>query len=650
MTKVEKIVQALTQEGSLIFASNLSFAEKLEKMIPNLKVEEKNDCELWFENDSPTIANTRIKIFPTKHIAFYNEEGRRFLCTDPEGTPLHEALWTQDETTNETVLSLARMQLDCKQWVGIKPRAKTFTTQVDISPHEGWETMTLDDLREKAAEAWRVPTSEVKYFYDDNHMLHQGDGKYDIRLTKDGLYALHDGNFDKSIFISFMFQVNWAKLDLIPVVELFQSTLPGTGGAVFEFIWGIYNDQSREEELPPLRYRGLPTYPSKEAFNIFSAFFEAKGPDGKNIKTVFMDPQTSNEVTWTPQKHPPVRHFSQQQKVAITAQDGYLYKVTVFDDPIAFPFTNCVGIRRPPIEREVRVGNQSFTLLEGELGREIFFEPSWGLRPQTYPTKLAEKYPFTWKWFFNGEPPRVDPVKSLYTVPFYPEGQADIDESSIQPMVLDQIFHYMEMAPAMPAKLEKMNSVLIHTFDTVLAGCIDSSKDRVYTVLFSDPEFAQKNAQLLWNYAASKDQLSNLEKVSFLLEAEHIRDAYSEKYDLIFKWIPFMYHQDREACESMLTALSEALLPGGFMFLVAPRQLQGLFDHYKLETLYNDPVYNMPFFRQHLKMCPENQVNPDLVVYLTQKKGDQEKKADPPATQDTFDGTIPQMRGFGRPN
>ena len=650
MTKVEKIIQALTQEGSLIFASNLSFAEKLEKMIPSLKVEEKNDCELWFENDSPTIANTRIKVFPTKHIVFYNEEGRRFLCTDPEGTPLHEALWTQDETTNETVLSLARMQLDCKQWVGIKPRAKTFTTQIDISPHEGWETMTLDDLREKAAEAWRVPTSEVKYFYDDNHMLHQGDGKYDIRLTKDGLYALHDGNFDKSIFISFMFQVNWAKLDLIPVVELFQSTLPGTGGAVFEFIWGIYNDQSREEELPPLRYRGLPTYPSKEAFNIFSAFFEPKGPDGKNIKTVFMDPQTSNEVTWTPQKHPPVRHFSQQQKVAITAQDGYLYKVTVFDDPIAFPFTNCVGIRRPPIEREVRVGNQSFTLLEGELGREIFFEPSWGLRPQTYPTKLAEKYPFTWKWFFNGEPPRVDPVKSLYTVPFYPEGQADIDESSIQPMVLDQIFHYMEMAPAMPAKLEKMNSVLIHTFDTVLAGCIDSSKDRVYTVLFSDPEFAQKNAQLLWNYAASKNQLSNLEKVSFLLEAEHIRDAYSEKYDLIFKWIPFMYHQDREACESMLTALSEALLPGGFMFLVAPRQLQGLFDHYKLETLYNDPVYNMPFFRQHLKMCPENQVNPDLVVYLTQKKGEQEKKADPPATQDTFDGTIPQMRGFGRPN
>ena len=52
MTKVEKIVQALTQEGSLIFASNLSFAEKLEKMIPNLKVEEK------------TIVNSGLKTIP----------------------------------------------------------------------------------------------------------------------------------------------------------------------------------------------------------------------------------------------------------------------------------------------------------------------------------------------------------------------------------------------------------------------------------------------------------------------------------------------------------------------------------------------------------------------------------------------------------
>ena len=153
-----------------------------------------------------------------------------------------------------------------------------------------------------------------------------------------------------------------------------------------------------------------------------------------------MDPMTSHEITWIPQEHAPVRYFSNSLKLAITVQDGYLYKVTVFDDPITFPYTNCGGVKKPPIEREVRVGTQSFTLLEGERGREFPFSPVWNMRPQTYPTKLAEKYPFTWKWFFNGEPPMVDPIKVQYTVPFYPEGAADIDESSLQPMILDQIF------------------------------------------------------------------------------------------------------------------------------------------------------------------------------------------------------------------
>jgi len=638
-------------EGSLTFASNLEYATELEKKIPNLETQELDGSTLWFENGSASVANTRVIVNSTGHIVFFNEEGRRFLCTDPNGQPLHEALWT--ENNGKIQLAQARMQLDNKQWVGIKPCAKTFQTQIDISSHDGWEKMTLDNLREKAAEAWRVPLSEVKYFYDDENMIHQGDGKYNIQLVKDGLYALHEGSFDKSLFISFMFRVNWARLDLIPVVELFQSTLPGTGGAVFEFIWGIYQDQIREEKLPTLRYRGLPTYPSKEAFNIFSAFFVPEAPEGKDIKKLFMDPMTSHEVTWTPQKHAPVRYFDDTQKIAVTVQDGYLYKVTSFDDPITFPYTNCGGVRRPPIERQVQVGTQSFTLLEGELAREVVFEPIWGIRPQTTVPKLPAKPPFTWKWFFNGEPPMVDPVKAQYTVPFYPEGAADIDESSLQPMVLDQIFYYMEMAPAMAHRLEKIDKVLIHTFDTVLAGCIDCTKEREYTVLYSDPEFAQKNAQLLWNFALAKDQLLNLQKVSFLPEKDHIAHAYSNKYGLIFKWIPFMYHPDREACENMLKALIGSLLPDGYIFLVGPRPLEGLFEHYGLEKLYNDPVYNMPFFRQHLKMCPENQVHPDLCVFLLEKKAPEEKNIIQPASDQAtseFDGNVPQMRGFKRPN
>jgi hypothetical protein len=81
-----------------------------------------------------------------------------------------------------------------------------------------------------------------------------------------------------------------------------------------------------------------------------------------------------------------------------------------------------------------------------------------------------------------------------------------------------------------------------------------------------------------------------------------------------------MYHQDREACEDMLRWTAEALNTDGMLFLVGPRPIEGLFNHYGLEAVYNDLVVNMPFFRQHLKMCPETLVNPDLAVFLAEKK------------------------------
>ena len=649
MSDKEKFLSALKKPGSIRFPINETFVETFEDKISQLNNAQIEGATYWFENDKPSVANTRIKVYPTGHMAFYNLKGRRFLTTDPEGEPLNECEWVTNDASGQTRLAHARMQLDCHQWLGIKPRAKTFSTQIDIKGQPGWETMSLDDLRKKAAEAWRVPFSEVQYFYSDENLVTTGDGKYDIHLTKDGLYALNDGAFDKTLFISFMFGVDWARLDLIPVVELFQSTLPGSGGATFELIWGLYEDQSREQELPPLRYRGIPTYPSKEAFNIFSAFFTPKGPEGKDIMKVFLDTDRSHQITWTPKSNPPWRYFSQNRKLTLTVQDKFLYKVTTHNDPLAIPFVNCVRGAKPSCQRELQVMQDSFVLIDGDQGREVLFEPQWGIAAQTDSPKPPAKMPFGWKWFFNNFPPTVDPVKILYTVPFYPEGAAEIDEAALQPMVLDQMFYYLEMSPGMPKKLEKIDKVLIHTFDSVIAGCIDCTKEREYTVLYSDPEFSQKNACLLWNYAASRNQLGNLGKVSFLPEKENVMEVYKEKYGLIFKWIPSMYFQDREACQSMLKSLVDALLPDGILFLVGPKAIQGLFDHFSLECLYNDPVINMPFYRQHLKMCPENLVNPELTVFLVEKKQiPKEEPATPPPTQVEEGMPQPNLRGFRR--
>ena len=650
MTPQDKLIAALNRFESIRFPENEAIAGKLKEKIPGLKSSKTGAGTFWFEGDGPSAANTRVKVYPTGHLAFYSPEGNRFLMTDPGGHPLHEAAWATDPLTGRRVLSQVRMQLDSLQWVGIKPRARTFQTQIDISGQPDWQSLSLDDLRQKAAEAWRVPFSEVKYFYKDENLVHLGEGKYQVKLQKDALYALIDGTFDKPLFMSFMCALDWSRLDLIPVVELFQSALAGSGGAVFEFIWGLYEDQSREEALPPLRYRGLPTYPSKEALNIFSAFFVPKGPEGEDLVTVFMDPNRSHEITWTPRPNPPWRYFDLKKGLVMTVQEGNLFKVTVVDDPVPIPYKNCSRGGKPSCQREVEVGPNHFILLDCDDSREVPTNSDWNIAPQPYERIKRPKHLFTWKWFFNGFPPRADPVKMQYTLPFFPEDDSEIDESALQPMVLDQFFYYMEMSPAMPEKLEKVGKVLIHTLDMVISGCVDCTREREYTVLYGDPELAHRNAQLLWDYAASRNQLDNLRKVSFLPEREHVSEVYKEKYDLIFKWIPMMFYQDRENCQNILQHVVDALAPGGLLFLAGPRPMQGFFAYFGLGCFYSDPVVNMPFYRQHLKMCPENRVNSDLTVFLLEKQDPEEiRRREEEAKKKASGEPQIQVRGFERP-
>ena len=619
----KKIQVALSRPGSFSFDGNETSAASIRNNLAQLNKTKQNGATFFHDGDTPSIASTHVKVYPTGHMAFYNDEGRRFLGTDPGGHPLHEAKWSEDPSTGKTCLELARMQLDSLQWVGIRPRSRTFQSQIDIKGQPGWENMTLDFLREKASEVWRVPVSEVNYFYNENNLIPLGDGKYNVKLTKDSLYALPDGTFEgRKIFLSFMFQVNWARLDIIPVVELFQSTIPGSGGAVFEFIWGIYEDQSREEALDTLRYRGLPTYPSIAAYNIFASFFIPRAPEGKeDILKVFMDTNRSHEVTWSPQPNPPWRYFNDGLKLCLTIHNGHIYKVTCYDETNPIPYVNRSIGGNPSCQREIQVAVNSFTLIDGKEEKVIPFYVDWNVSPQTdLPAKIPE-HSFNWKWFFNGFPPKVDNIKSIYTVPFYPEGESEIDESALQPLALDQIIYYMEMAPGMPAKLEKVERVLVHTFDMVIAGCVDCSYEREYTILYNDPELAQKNAYQLWDHATKRKQLDNLKKVSFLPEKEHLEEVYNDKYGMIFKWIPIFYFQDRGVCEQILASVVRALLPDGILFLVGPRAIKGLFGHYGLSCSYGDLIMNMPFFRQHLKICPENLINQDITVFLAERHG-----------------------------
>tara|TARA_B100000686_G_C16798182_1_gene983979 strand:+ start:2860 stop:4722 length:1863 start_codon:yes stop_codon:yes gene_type:complete len=616
----DKLKSFLDQPKDCKLESTLSDLERIRSTFLELHRIEKKDFVCWAKDQSPIPKETLIKRYTSGHTVFYNLKGRRFLMIDPDQNILHECEWEQ--INGKTKLTRARIQLDCRQWVGILPENKSFSTDIDVSTQPGWEKMTLDDLRQGASQVWNVPFEEVKYFYKDENFQSKGDGRYHIELKKDSLFALDQGSFDKTLFISFMFAVDWGRIDLIPVVELFQSTLPGTGGAVFEFIWGLYEDQCREEQLPPLRYRGLPTYPSMESFNIFSAFFTPQGPDNEKIFEVFINPDRSHEITWTPKENPPLRFFNSEHKITLTVQNGFLYKVSVWDDPLGIPFINRARGDKVSCQREVRVEKEQIVLIDNQIKQEIPLNPQWAIIADGSPVPSLPANPLDWRHFFGNLPPKTDPAKILFTAAFYPEGNMEISEASVQPLAMDQIIQYMEESPDMPEKLKKVENVLIHTLDTVIAGCVDSSHKRDYTVLYSDPEFAVKNAQSIWNHAASRNELDNLKQVCFISEAERVNEAYQKQYDLIFKWIPFMFFQDRENCEAMFKATANALQPDGILFLIGPYPIKGLFDHYGLDLRHGDPIIDMPYFKQHLKMCPENHINDIVSVFMLEKKRD----------------------------
>ena len=620
MSAQERLIATLTRPKSIRFRNNEAEVSAIKDQLSSLKSQTINGSTFWFVNNQPSVANTRVKIYPTGHIVFYGSQGRRFLFTDPEGHPLQECEWKKDKDSGNIRLVHARMQLDCGQWFGIKPGAKIFSTRLDLKSHPGWETITFDDLRKKAAEVWQVPLAEVEYFYKDDNFKIVGEGQYDIHLAKDGLYVLVDGTFDQTIFISYMPKLNWPRLDIIPTVELFQSAPPGAGGAAFELVWGLYDDQSRETQLEPLRFRGLPTYPSEKAFQIFSAFFSPTGPEGEDLLGVFMDYNSSYRILWDPVPNPPWRYFSDEYSACMTVQNHFLYKVTILDDPAALPFVNCSNGGRPSCQRQLQVKKDSILLIEGnDIFREIPLLHLWQISPPSETQTQIPTYPFNWRNFFKGYPPKVNPVRAVLTVPFYPEGSSEIEESSLQPMVVDQILFYMENFPSMATRLGKIDRVLIHNFDTVISGCVDCTHEREYKVLFSDAEFAQKNAQLLWDYAASRKQLETLRKVSFLPEKENVESAYKEKYGLIFRWIPFRYYQDKAAAKNILDSVVQVMNPHGLLFLVGMGGILELFPHYSLKCIFCDPVIEMPFFLQHKKMYPETQINPEITVFFAEK-------------------------------
>ncbi|MBI5776670.1 MAG: hypothetical protein HY444_04695 [Nitrospirae bacterium] len=549
------------------------------------------------------------------HLVFYGPNNRRILATDPDGNPLHECEWGSTASGKSRLLR-ARIRLEWGQWVGLKPEGLVNTMTLDLSKKPGWERLKPDDLRQMAAQAMRVPLDAVKLFYGDEDLIIDSKGTATIRHKKDAFYVLDVGLFERERFMACMGAMHWDRIDFLPVVELFQSLLPGTGSATFELIRGLYDDQN-EGTPTPLRYRGIPTYPSEAAFRLFNSFFTPQAPGG-NPFPIFMDVTRSHEVTWLPAPDPPLRYFDTAHSLCVTVKGRTIQKATRWDDPAGLPFVQAGSGVAAPFERTVAVNKGTLILQDRATRTEVPLQPAWGDFKESLPENRPLA-PVGWATFFGGAPPAVTPHEAFSAVLLYPEDDTEIGELASQPFVADYLQDSFEQDPQLAAHLSKAADILIDNFDGAIKTCINLDRPRHYTVLYTRPAYAQKQAQNLWSELARSREFDLAKNISFLPTAG-AQKAYRKPYDLLYVWISFGMFGDAHTLHKAVQAITDTMGREGLAFIVGPASLQSAFQMQpQLRILNTEPVDSLPTFQMHRTILPKARLKSDLTVFHVTK-------------------------------
>ena len=584
------------------------------------------DCVTW-------------KQLTSGHRVVYGPLGRRILLTDPDGHPLHECEWDEREDGAVRLVS-ARVYLDWGQWVGIKPDGLMNAMNLDLSTRPGWQTLTRQDLRRMAAQAMGVAVQEVEFFYTDDDLILDPTGHAVIRQRKDALYVLEDGTWARARFMSCMSAMHWARIDYLPVVELFQSLLPGTGSAAFELIRGLYDDQNPHDPRP-LRYRGIPTYPSEAAFGLFSNFFTATHPGPERPLTVFMDPPRSHQVEWRPHPHPPLRYVDPSQRLCLTVKQGTVRKATNMDDASGLPFVvpNQQGFA--PCGKRIVQGAGRLSLTDHKNNADVIVQPHWGVslpspfegedqggaadRPQTAKSEDRPS-PITKSWedLFPDGPPRVSPQESYAAVLLYPEDETRIDDLPSQPFVADFWEDRIERDQQLAWHVDRAAHVLIHGFDAVIGTLLTLDRPRSaaaqrVTIVYTAEAHAQKQAQTLWNRLMRGHRGERLAACRFVPEDANHHGAYESAYDLMYVWMPFAAYRDHATLRDRLQQLSGALRPDGLALLAGPESVTALTSDLSLETIVEESASRARSFLMHRTILPRATLHPDLRIRILKK-------------------------------
>lgn len=568
-----------------------------------------------------TAAGCRAVRQPSGHLVLYGPHGRRILATDPDGNPLHECEWTAG-VGGTIALARARLHLDWGQWIGLKPQGLVNRTTLDLSRKPGWQRLRADDLRQMASHAMGVPLDEVRFFYGDDDLVIDARGQATICHAKDAFYVLEDGRFDappgRVRFMACMGAMHWASIDFLPVVELFQSLLPGTGSAALEMIRGLYDDQNVSRSPRALRYRGIPPYPSDAAYRLFGVFFTPSVPGGGDPFPLFMDTARAHEVTWLPAPDPPRRFFDPTRRACVTIQGGVVQKVTLADDAAGVPFVHAGPGGFAPCGRQVSTGGGRLRLHDGAGTTEWPIPVSWGATKES--TGPAGPPPTPgWRDLFDGGAPAVPPCEAFGAVLLYPEDGIEIAEEATQPFVADYLQDEAEHAPDLAAALARSERVLIQGFDAAFLACIGLDRPRDYVLVYERPALAQKQAQMLWNQLARTQRSEWVRRIRFRSGRHHAGGVSQGPYDLIYLWVPYDEWERFTVLQGRASELAGLLRPGGLALVAGPRVLGAALQAAGLRVLGAEEVEALPTLRMHRTILPQSRVKPDLVLFRVRR-------------------------------
>jgi hypothetical protein len=404
--------------------------------------------------------------------------------------------------------------------------------------------------------------------------------------------------------------MNWNGIDFLPVVELFKSLLPGTGSAAFELIRGLYDDQNPEGLTPrPLRYRGIPTYPSEAAFRLFSSFFTPQASAGRDPHVLFMDQARASEVTWLPAADPPVRYFDPSQRICLTVSGGVVRKATREHDDAGLPYVNPSGLRIVPHDRSVQVKGDRLVLkdrAEESIYKPISSCPTVAVSPE--PPRIS---PVDWREVFRESRPAIRPGDAFGAVLLYPEDEAEISELAAQPFVADYLEDLGEQDREIGAIVSRAGQILIENGDSVVATCIPFDRPRDVTVCYRYPAFAQRQAQQLWTQCAAIGQWEWLRRIDFVPD----RPKRQAPCDLAYQWVAYDTFEQAQRLAVHVDGLRQALRGGGNAFVIGPAGLREEFLRQRFLVRWEEAVENLPTFRMHRTILPRARLKAGLTLF-----------------------------------